>query len=266
MSFSRREILPRLLPNALMRRAQRACELAGLERVSFDLQFANELLHGEAELRELRRYCDPTRHSIDVGAAHGLYVRVLRKHSASCIAFEPNPASYRQLRRHFPGVRIENCALSSTPGVAELRVPVVDSVRYAGFGTIDPENSFEGIHGASTASFTVKVRTLDEFGFDNVGLVKIDVEGHEFETLLGGQKTIERSLPNLMIEIEERHHRGNLSRVASFLDGLGYRGFFILDGALRPMEEFDLAKHQNYAAARRRRDYHNNFLFLRSEH
>jgi FkbM family methyltransferase len=264
MSIARAEILPALLPQFVMRRAQRALAIAGLDSASFALQYVNELVRGEPELHEIGRHCDPERLSIDIGAADGLYLRVLRKHSAACVGFEPNPAFYRQLQRRFPHLRLENCALSSAPGTAELRVPVVGSVAYRGFGTIDPENTLDAVGNAATISFTVAVKTLDSFLLDPVGLVKIDVEGHEFEVLLGSRETIDRCRPNFMIEIEERHHRGNLSRITGFFSERGYRGYFLIGGALRPIEEFDLARHQDASSARRRSDYHNNFFFLSS--
>lgn len=263
MSHSMPEILPALLPQSLMRRAQRAFAVAGLDSASFKLQFVNELLHGEPELHEIGHHCDRSKLAIDIGVADGLYLRVLKKFSAGCVGFEPNPNSYKLLRRRFPEVRLENCALSSASGKAALRVPVVDGVSYSGFGTIDSENTLDAVRGASTASFSVGVKTLDGFGFDNVGLIKIDVEGHEFDVLTGAKETIGKSRPNLMIEIEERHHRGNLSRICGFLGDRGYRAFFLMDGVLRPIAEFDLAKHQNAEISTRRRDYHNNFFFLR---
>ena len=46
----------------------------------------------------------------------------------------------------------------------------------------------------------VEVRTLDSFGFEDVGFIKIDVEGFEREVLMGGIQTILKSKPILYIE------------------------------------------------------------------
>jgi len=39
--------------------------------------------------------------------------------------------------------------------------------------------------------------------------MKIDVEGFEYEVLLGGKDTIKRNMPNIYIEIEQKHHKSN---------------------------------------------------------
>lgn len=46
----------------------------------------------------------------------------------------------------------------------------------------------------------VDVDTLDRFGIQNVGLIKIDVEGNEANVLRGARKTIERDKPTILLE------------------------------------------------------------------
>ncbi len=41
------------------------------------------------------------------------------------------------------------------------------------------------------------------------------------------------------MEIEERHRAGSTRAVPAFLAGLGYRGFYWLDGGWWPVEGFD---------------------------
>jgi hypothetical protein len=42
--------------------------------------------------------------------------------------------------------------------------------------------------------------TLDEFEFNDVDHIKIDVEGFERKVLIGGSKTIEKYLPTIILE------------------------------------------------------------------
>jgi hypothetical protein len=65
-----------------------------------------------------------------------------------------------------------------------------------------------------------------------------------------------------MIEIEERHKRGNFARIVEFFEMRGYAVFFLQDRRLRDRRAFDFATHQNPAGAIRPGMYYNNFFFL----
>ena len=76
--------------------------------------------------------------------------------------------------------------------------------------------------------------------------------------------TLRASRPTLLIEIEERHNPGALQRVTALLGGLGYGGWFLDEGRMRPIGEFDLKRDQNseHVGLRGRLGrYLNNFLF-----
>jgi hypothetical protein len=110
---------------------------------------------------------------------------------------------------------------------------------------------------------------LDDYELREVGFIKIDGEGHELAVLQGAQQTIRASLPNLLVEIEERHRAGAIGDVSAFLTYLGYEGFFILDGKVLPLAQFDKSVHQDPANIgswkegwERRGVYVNNFFFL----
>jgi hypothetical protein len=118
--------------------------------------------------------------------------------------------------------------------------------------------------GRVIESVMVNMATLDSFGLTNVGFIKIDVEGHEEAVLHGGLQTLKREMPNLMIEIEERHAPGSLGRVSVLLSDIGYAGFFLDGKQLISIEQFDLHRHQvrrNGQAGK----YINNFLFFPRE-
>ena len=48
----------------------------------------------------------------------------------------------------------------------------------------------------------IEVKMLDQERFANIGFIKIDVEGHEREVILGGQKLIARDKSVILVEIE----------------------------------------------------------------
>ena len=110
------------------------------------------------------------------------------------IAFEPHPEIFTELqsnrdRSRNPDtaqVQLENVALGETAGEAWL-----DEGEYfyrnRGTATLSPE-------ARGGKGIKVKVRTLDEFleNIKQVGVCKIDVEGHELGVLRGAANTLKR--------------------------------------------------------------------------
>ncbi|WP_156297862.1 FkbM family methyltransferase [Mycobacterium paragordonae] len=189
--------------------------------------------------------CDPERVSLDIGADVGEFAIAMLSSSRSVIAFEPRPAQARNLALMFTAVgapvRIEAVALSDEAGVTAMRVVESDPGR----STIDHENVLDTAVGGPVATIDVPVKRLDDLRLDNVGLVKIDVEGHELAVLRGAVNTLRRNRPTIVVEAEERHHANAVADITALLSGLGFRGHFWLDDQRRPIEEFDAATHQN---------------------
>ena len=123
--------------------------------------------------------------------------------------------------------------------------------------------------GASE-EITVRVSTLDGFAFDDVDLIKIDVEGHELSVLRGAIQTLQRCRPALIVEIEQRHldRNGHAMRdVFDFIGALDYDAFFIEPGRerrVRPISEFSYERHQqSHVGHVDDPSYVNNFVFVR---
>jgi FkbM family methyltransferase len=72
---------------------------------------------------------------------------------------------------------------------------------------------------------TVTVRKLDEFDINNIGLIKIDVEGAELDVIKGSLKTLERNnYPSMMIECwPDDWFRFKKDELFLFLVSLGYK-------------------------------------------
>jgi FkbM family methyltransferase len=206
--------------------------------------------------------CDRGRLSVDVGAADGTYLAYLLLYSAGVIAFEPRPEAAGRLRAHFGATahtRLEEVALSDAPGTAEIRIPVQRPMR----GTIAGCNPLEGV--SEVRLHPVRCARLDDYQLDAVGFIKIDVEGHERAVLAGARDTIAKSRPVALVEAEERHSAGSVAGVTRFFEEFDYRGYFLLEGKLRPIAEFDAATHQDGSHlpnGKRAGIYINNFLFV----
>jgi hypothetical protein len=155
-------------------------------------------------------------------------------------------------------VRVETLALSDENGQKTIRI--IENAPC--LSTIEPANPLIGLGVA------VQTRTLDSYNLNNVGLIKIDVEGHELAVLSGATETILKSRPYVIVEAEERHRPNAVATVRAFFSSRGYEGWFLLDGQRTTIEHFDIAEHQNPANIggretgwRRTGTYINNFVF-----
>jgi len=222
-----------------------------------------------ADVRLAASLCDPNRVSLDIGADVGEFTVAMLASSPSVIAFEPRPAQARELASMFraigAAVRVEAVALSDKPGTATMRI--VESE--PGRSTIDTDNVLRDVSGSRVRSIDVPVKCLDEFRFDDVGLIKIDVEGHELAVLRGAADTLTRNRPKILVEAEERHHPNAVAEITEFFTALDYRGYFEIGGTRLPVENFDPAQHQNPSNVGGRENgwtargvYVNNFVFV----
>jgi FkbM family methyltransferase len=210
---------------------------------------------GERELAYVNALCDHSSISVDIGANRGVYSFLMRQHSKGVIAFEPNPFYADLVRRALKDVQVIEAAVSDHAGKTILRVPLSQAV--AGMGTIEAENTLESI---PVHQIEISILTLDSLQLPKMGFIKIDVEGHELAALRGAAATIERCLPNFLIEAEERHRKDAVLSVYGFLSKYGYSGLFHVNGKLHPMEEFNTASYQDIS--KDANPYVNNFIFV----
>ena len=184
---------------------------------------------GDPYIRLIAHLADPGRLAIDVGAHAGDYTFFMRRHALDCIAFECNSALVGQLRRRFGrSVDIRSDAVSDQDGTTMLRIPRShgDLVR----ATIEVNNPLAGLSDVDLISVpTVKLDTVID---RPVGLLKVDVEGHELAVLRGALRILKADKPNLVLELEERHAPGCVAATFEFLSEIGYQGSYLRDGAL----------------------------------
>jgi FkbM family methyltransferase len=241
--------------------------LARLERGLFEALPASWRLPVRYRYMQARRTLEPevselaaiagTGVAIDVGANHGIYSYALARLGRPVEAFEPQPWCASTLRAWAGDrVHVHEIGLSDVEGAFDLHLPVVGGVRstgYATFGELD----------GPVETISVPVKTLDDFAFEGVTFIKIDVEGHEGAVLRGAAATIEAARPTVLVEVEERHLAGGtIGDVFAELLARGYAGSFRLDGARLPLDEFDVERHQRARlAGEPGAPYVNNFLF-----
>lgn len=146
-------------------------------------------------------------HAVDIGAQVGLWSRLMAMDFALVTAFEPLPAHLECFDRNMAdasNVTLHRVALGTDEGTIDLHMP--------------PETTGNThVAVAGEAGVTVPLRTLDSFGLHGIDFLKIDVEGFEREVLLGGEATIRRERPVIIIEQKPNGNaeRYGLSRFAA---------------------------------------------------
>ena len=222
-------------------------------------RLAGRLWFLEDELELLPALVPPGATCLDVGANRGVYtvaLALVAGPAGRVIAVEPQPGPLRTtvaLRRllRLRTVEIHRGALGDEPGRLSLVVPhrfgmPVYGRSFLGDAPHLGEDDFAEFGAARTRS--VAVTTLDVMaaarGLDRLDFVKCDVEGAEWRVLRGGEETLARNRPTLLLEIEERHTRKYGYTGADLLDWLadrGYRVHALAGGTLTPVTAVDPA-------------------------
>jgi FkbM family methyltransferase len=232
-----------------------------LPRIWFRFKFIKYkyLGRGEPELRLLRHLVDAGTTAIDAGASIGMFSAEMARHAAKVLAFEANPEVAAFTRAVAPrNVEVINVALSSEPGRASLRMPK----NRKGHGVTELATIGRREQEAiDVIAIEVETRRLDDFRIESCSFIKIDVEGHEEKVLQGAAALIARERPILMIELIESFNPGSVLRLSERFARQSYDCFFLSQGVLRPVAEFDAARHQDING----REYVANFLFVPTE-
>lgn len=176
---------------------------------------ATAIRGGEVELGCLSDFIAADKNAIDVGAANGVYSWSMRRFALGVHAFEANPRLHKKLVRRLPQINAHCCALSETCGQTELRIPLRKGSALSGHATIETANGLDDFDSVERVS--VDMKTLDSFNLENIGFIKIDVEGHELSVLKGAEQLIMRDRPILLIEIEDRHRDDAFESVVRWL-------------------------------------------------
>jgi len=200
--------------------------------------------------------------ALDVGANIGVYTHGLARRFAVVHAFEPNPSVRGRLQAlSSPTVQVWPVGLSDTPQHVDLVVPVARTGEVSGLGSLEP-----GVHdGEGVVRHPAQVVRLDDLGFERVGLIKVDVEGHESAVLRGGSRLLESAKAIVVVESEDRHRPGAPIEVRQQLAELGYRGFFAFRGEVLEAEAFSVAAHQAPSLELSASGYAHMFVYTNSD-
>lgn len=177
---------------------------------------------------------------VDVGANRGqsLDSFQLIMSGRSIVSFEPNVRLAAKLARRYRGnkrVTIEPVALSSGSGRQKLYLPKYRNWVFDGLASLDPEEALNWLNPERMYRFSpknlshieldIEVKTLDEFNL-TPSIIKIDVQGLEYDVLRGATKTISACRPIILVE-------GGAQNIVDLLSGFDYRPYSFCSGVLQ---------------------------------
>jgi FkbM family methyltransferase len=172
---------------------------------------------------------------IDVGANVGYFALLASQRVGplgTVIAIEPSRRTAdlleRNATRNGAPLVLEQCACTDDDACGTVALFQ---------GADSGETSLASGAAGSQRSEQIPAKTLDrivrERGLTRVDVIKIDVEGAEYQVLSGAKRTLAEFRPKLMIELEPenlKHFGLTVANVLDLLRGLGY----VADRQLRP--------------------------------
>jgi len=181
----------RILPNgiAVLDQRDQLCEW---------IEESGKLCHDDGVALHYLPHITPGRQVVDGGAALGDHTIAYMEKAGSpelVHAFEPGPEMVECLRYNCPGANIYPLALSD---------------RHEGLwfhreckSTLGPFTNVGASHLSSIDQSDVMVNavTLDSLHLQDVGFIKLDLEGFEFFAIRGATETIQRCRPAMMVEM-----------------------------------------------------------------
>ncbi len=148
----------------------------------------------ESVVDAIKEYVKQDSTVIDAGAYIGTHTVLMSRcvgRGGRVYAFEPQRKIYREL--------VHNMELNKIKNVVPLRFALGSSSKIVEMSPTQQGN--EGGTWVGKGGDKVELRSIDSFGFRNVSLIKIDVEGFERYVIDGARRTIKKYHPVLIMEI-----------------------------------------------------------------
>jgi FkbM family methyltransferase len=215
-------------------------------------------------LLHLRHLCPKPRTVLDIGMNIGMNTIEYATFAEKVVGFEPVPTTYQiaidnialNIQHQDPTkgwfndgngwasllptgqIQTENVALGPVAGSAEMHIKKNDGhnrVSNDGYST-PTGKTVKANTGYQRVS--VPQHTLDSYHFENVDIIKIDVEGYELEVLKGADQTIATNRPIVQVECVETQPRAFGSKIQDLFDYFNSRNYIITtaDGIIRGPE------------------------------
>lgn len=151
---------------------------------------------------------------IDIGSCYGKYAKIMLDRCPKVIAVEPDPFNMFLLKKNIglrSNIECLQVAIGKEAGIAKF-------YRYKAIGF----SSMKPFKSEFIDSFNVRMVPLNDIVNENIGLIKVDVEGSEFDVLNGANEVI-TYIKRWLIEVHLAKH----DELERRLEELGYTTFWI---------------------------------------
>lgn len=176
----------------------------------------------------IKKYLPKGGRFIDIGANigfHSLFGASVVGQEGRVLAFEPLPRLQKQMQKSisedkFTQIQIEPFALGTVEGMASLSL-VEENIGASSLQNVIGDRAVGNV-------VEVPVKTLNAYvsKLDRVDLIKIDIEGSEYEALKGGEEVLRAYKPVIILEfsphVYEKDYAGKSLALYEYLVGLGY--------------------------------------------
>lgn len=177
--------------------------------------------------------------AVDAGANIGQMTSIMAKrvgNEGQVLSFEPHPQVFQELAANV-------AAWQHDPGVGQIKVHEMGLSKEAGFATLHTTSDFAQNRGTASLEvdsdennqdgkvYSVVIERLENVVPVNssIGVMKLDVEGHEIDLLLGASRLLtDKRIRDIVFE----EHNSYPSPVTDYLEQQGYTIFSIEQGPL----------------------------------
>lgn len=180
---------------------------------------------------------------LDIGANRGQSTEaiLMKTRAARIQQFEPNPLLCEKLTGLYgknSRVKTNAFGLANVAADQTLYVPFYKNWMFDGLASFDSAHAGSWLKGrvyfykdehVKLRQVPCRIRRLDEFNLKPF-FMKLDIQGYEYNALLGAEQTLKSNEPILLIESPPE------PEIITYLEGMGYKmyafreGKFILNG------------------------------------
>lgn len=161
----------------------------------------------EKQRSTILKYIPQKNTFVDVGANVGVWSITLSQHFKHVISYEPSVRNVECLKLNIGDrTEIRNTALSNFNGEAEFH----DEIKNCGNSKLWAESGQPGL-------YKVPVRKLDDEDVKDCSLIKMDVQGYEWQVIQGATKLIETQQPWIAFEVS-----ADVDVICKFLEDRNY--------------------------------------------